>query len=107
MEIVQTVENFARRNGVTKIQTLVIQIGELSSVIPKYVEDCYPAVVENTMLQNTELKIEILPGNAMCRKCNKVFRLIENDNTCPNCGNNRDWEILSGKEFKIKEIVAC
>lgn len=106
MGAINTVENFAKKNRVTKIQTLVLQIGELSSMIPKYIEDCYPAAVEGTLLQDTELKIEILPGNAICISCNKVFNLIENHDICPVCGSH-DWEILSGKEFMIKEIVAC
>jgi hydrogenase nickel incorporation protein HypA/HybF len=106
IEVVKTIESFARRNGVTKIQTLVLQIGELSSTIPRYIEACYPAAVEGTILKDTKLVIEILPGNGICEKCNKVFNLIENNNKCPNCGSNH-WEILCGKEFKIKEIVAC
>jgi hydrogenase nickel incorporation protein HypA/HybF len=106
IEIIKTVEDFAKKNEVTKIDTLVLQIGELSPVIPKYVESCYPAAVDGTLLQETKLKIEILPGNALCKKCNKVFNLIENNNQCPNCGSN-DREILSGKEFRIKEIIAC
>ena len=106
IEVVRTVEEFARNNGVTKIDTLVLQIGELSSIIPQYVEACYPAAVDGTLLQETKLKIEILPGNAICKKCNKVFNLIENNNTCPNCGS-KDREILCGKEFMIKEIIAC
>ena len=53
-----------------------------------------------------ELKIEILPGNGICKECNKVFNLIENNNTCPKCGS-KHWEVLCGKEFMIKEIVAC
>jgi hydrogenase nickel incorporation protein HypA/HybF len=83
MGAINTVENFAKKNGVTKIQTLVLQIGELSSMIPKYIEDCYPAAVEGTLLQETELKIEILPGNAICQNCNNVFNLIENKDICP------------------------
>ena len=106
IEVVKTVENFARKNGVTKIQTLVLQIGELSPMIPKYIEACYPAAVDGTLLQNTELKIEIIPGNGICKDCNKVFNLIQNNNKCPKCGS-RHWEILCGKEFMIKEIVAC
>ena len=106
MEVVKTVENFAKKNGVTKIQTLVLQIGELSSMIPKYIEACYPAAVDGTILQEAELKIEILPGNGICQKCNKVFNLIENNNKCPKCGSEH-WEIISGKEFMIKEIIAC
>ncbi len=106
IEVVKNVENFAKQNGVTKIDTLVLQIGELSSMIPKYIKDCYPAAVDGTLLQETKLEIEILPGNAICQKCNKVFNLIENNKECPDCGRE-NWELLSGKEFNIKEIIAC
>ena len=106
IEIIKTVENFAKINEVTKIDTLVLQIGELSSMIPRYIEACYPAAVEGTVLQDTKLKLKILPGNGICKKCNKVFNLIENNNTCPKCGS-KHWEILCGKEFMIKEIIAC
>jgi len=106
IDIIKTVEDFANKNGVTKIDTLVLQIGELSSMIPKYIEACYPAAVDGTLLQETKLKIEILPGNAICKTCNKVFNLIQNNNKCPNCAS-KDWEILCGKEFMIKEIIAC
>ena len=106
IEVVKTVENFARKNAVTKIDTLVLQIGELSSMIPRYIESCYPAAVDGTLLQNTKLKIEILPGNGICKECNKVFNLIESNGKCPHCGS-RDLDILCGKEFMIKEIIAC
>ncbi|MDZ7543562.1 hydrogenase maturation nickel metallochaperone HypA, partial [Clostridium perfringens] len=33
-EVVRTVENFAQRNALTKIDKIVLQIGELSSMIP-------------------------------------------------------------------------
>lgn len=106
IEVIKTVENFAKTNGLTKIETLVLQIGELSSMIPRYIEACYPAAVEGTSLQETKLKIEILPGNGICKDCNKVFNLIENKNICPKCGSSH-WELLCGKEFMIKEIIAC
>jgi len=105
-EVVKTVESFAKQNGVTKIDTIVLQIGELSSMIPKYVEACFPAAVDGTNMQDTKLKIEILPANGLCKKCNKVFNIIENKGLCPICGK-RDFEILGGKEFMIKEILAC
>jgi hydrogenase nickel incorporation protein HypA/HybF len=106
IEVIKTVENLAIKNQLTEIDTLVLQIGELSSIIPRYIEACYPASAEGTILQNTKLKIEILPGNAICKRCNKVFNIIENNNKCPHCKSS-DWEILCGKEFIIKEIIAC
>jgi hydrogenase nickel incorporation protein HypA/HybF len=105
IEVVKTVEDFAKKNGVTKIDTLVLQVGQLASVIPKYIEACYPAAVDGTLLQETKLKIEILPGNVICKKCNKVYNLIENNKKCPDCRSN-EWELLCGREFKIKEIIA-
>lgn len=106
IEVIKTVEDFAKQNGVTKIQTLVLQIGELSTVIPRYIKACYPAAIEGTMLEEAELEIEILPGNAICTDCNKVFNILESKRVCPHC-KSLDWEMLSGKEFNIKEIVAC
>ena len=105
-EIAKTVETAVKQNGLSKVEAVILQIGELSTVIPKYIRDCYPAAVDGTMLEKTELRIEILPGNARCGECGKIFNVIKNRGLCPVCGG-RDKEILSGKEFIIKEILAC
>ncbi|WP_350344619.1 hydrogenase maturation nickel metallochaperone HypA [Proteinivorax tanatarense] len=106
IEVVKTVENFAKDNNLTQIDTLVLQIGELSSMIPRYVEACYPAAVDGTLLENTKLEIEILPANILCKECNEVFKLTDGGNSCPNC-SSENIELLSGKEFMVKEIIAC
>lgn len=106
IEVAKTVEKVAIENNLTEIERLVLQIGELSSMIPKYIESCYPVAVENTILENTKLDIEVIPANGMCKNCNKVFNLKENNSICPHC-DSRSWELLSGKEFIIKEIVGC
>jgi hydrogenase nickel incorporation protein HypA/HybF len=105
-EVVKSVERFAEENEVEKIQTLVLQIGELSSMIPKYMKSLYPAAIEGTILDGSELEIEILPANALCNDCKKVFNIMEHKGTCPIC-DKKNIEILSGKEFYIKEIVCC
>lgn len=105
LEVIKTVENFAKENKLTEVDTIVLQIGELSSMIPKYVEACYPAAVDGTMMEETKLQIEILPGNAICKECDNIFNLIKNNGECPNCCN-KNYDLLSGKEFMIKEIIA-
>ncbi|WP_315113169.1 hydrogenase maturation nickel metallochaperone HypA [Clostridium intestinale] len=106
IEVVKTVEKFAKQNSITKIETIVLQIGEISSMVPRYIKACYPMAAEGTILENAKLEIEVLPCNAICKECNKVFNLLENNHKCPKCGNN-DFDVLSGREFNIKEIVAC
>ena len=106
IEIVKNVKAFAEKNGISKVDTLVLQVGELSPAIPQYIEECFPAAVDGTFMVDTKLKIEILQGNAMCKDCNKIYNLIENKGVCPSC-ESKNMEIISGRELMIKEIIAC
>ena len=72
-----------KKNGVTKIEKLVLQIGEISPIIPKYVKEVYPCAIDKTSLSETKLEIEILPANALCKDCDKIFNVVENKNICP------------------------
>ena len=103
INIVQIAEQFARENDADKVGRLVLQIGEISSVIPHYVEACWPGAIENTMLSEAELVIEIVPGHGACQGCGKVYNLLEHDLKCPECDSD-EWEVISGREVMIKEI---
>jgi hydrogenase nickel incorporation protein HypA/HybF len=104
IEVVKTIERIAAENQLESIDTLVLQIGQLSAMIPKYIEAVYPAAVDGTILQDTKLKIEVIPANGRCKACATVFGLIENNGICPKCGSGQ-FELLCGKEFLIKEIL--
>lgn len=101
--MVRTVADFARENGIAEISEIVADVGELSLVVPKYVEDIYPHVVERTFLEHTKLVLNLIPGMAECDECNEVFNVIEHKGYCPNCGSF-EKTILSGKDFLIREI---
>jgi hydrogenase nickel incorporation protein HypA/HybF len=104
-EVVKAVEKIADENQLSEVDMIVLQIGELSSMIPKYIEDCFPAAIDGTRFEKTKLKIEILTATALCKNCKKVFKVVENQGKCQHC-QSEDWELLSGKEFIIKEIIA-
>lgn len=99
----KTVLDYARENNVQNISEIVVQIGELSLVIPQYVDEVYPAVVKGTELENTALIHETVPGLAECLECDEIFNVIEHEGYCPNCGSF-EKEVLSGRDFMIKEI---
>jgi hydrogenase nickel incorporation protein HypA/HybF len=107
IEVVNTVERFVEENRPEgRIERLVLQIGELSSMIPAYIEAAYPAASAGTILEDAELEIEILPGNARCADCGEVFNVLANKGICPGCGG-KSLELLCGKEFFIKEIAVA
>ncbi|MDL2235158.1 hydrogenase maturation nickel metallochaperone HypA [Christensenellaceae bacterium OttesenSCG-928-L17] len=103
--VVSQVLSVVKENELEEVEAIVLQVGELASVVPRYLEACYPAAVDGTILENTALEIEMLPANALCRTCRKVYGVVEHKETCPHCGA-KGGELLSGQEFYIKEIRA-
>lgn len=106
IEVVRTVLETAKENDVTEIDKVVLQIGQLSSCIPRYVEAAWPAAIDGTIMEHTELAIEVLPANARCLACGEIFNAMEHNTHCPACGADR-LELLCGREFIVKEIVCA
>ena len=102
-QVVRTVESFAAENTVTKIDDVVLDIGELSLVIPKYVEEIYPIATKGTILDGAKLIMNVVPGLAECDECDEIFNVIEHEGYCPNCGSF-EKTVLSGRDFSIREI---
>lgn len=82
-QVLKTVENFAEENGLEKIDTIVLEIGDLSLVIPKYVEDIYNVIIKGTPFEFTKLKIEVVEGQGICRDCKRAFPIVKNEGYCP------------------------
>lgn len=103
-QVIRTVEDFAKENGITEISEIVLDIGELSLVIPKYVEDIYAFTVEGSILESAKLTMNVIPGMAECDDCDEIFNVIEHEGYCPRCGSF-EKSILTGQDFLIKEII--
>ncbi len=103
-EVVNTVEKIAKENNVKRVSKIVLEVGELSGMVPEYIQDCFPAATYKTSLEGVELGLDIIPGIAKCRDCGKEFNAKECDLKCPVCGG-QNLEALSGREFIIKEIL--
>lgn len=105
MEVVRVVEEEAKKNNIDSVKCIVLQVGELSTVVPLFMEEYFSNVVDgNPMFSDATLQIETLPGIAKCRKCETQFNVVENKGWCPNCGSY-DKDLVCGEEFFIKEIL--
>lgn len=103
-QLLRTVSAFAEENDIREIREVVVDCGELSLVIPDYVEQLYPSVVKGSILESAGLTIHMIPGLAECEDCDEIFNVVEHRGYCPNCGSFQKT-VLSGKEFTIREIV--
>lgn len=104
IQIVRQLESYMTEHDIGAIDTVVLEIGELSSVYPKYIEDVYPIAVEKTRLKDTKLQIDIRPGIGRCQSCGFAYHLVANHNQCPKCSSNV-FSVITGREFMIKQII--
>lgn len=104
IEVVDQVEALAAESKIEEVKAIVLQIGELSSVVPMFMEQYYPLMIESKKsLQGSKLVIERIPGKARCVNCGEIYNVVENDGYCPVC-STFEKEVLQGREFIIKEI---
>lgn len=101
--MVNTIHDIITEQGFTEVHKIVLEIGELSGVVPHYMEVCYPAAVYKTFMEGSTLEMDVIPGIVKCRTCGREFNAVAHDFACPDCGGN-DMEILSGNDVMIKEI---
>jgi len=105
-EIQKRVTAVAEENGLalSDIAQVVVEVGEASTIVPRYLKECWPAATDGAEMENAELVVEILVAQVRCKKCGTVYEYLKNNKKCPVCGA---WEcvIVTGQEFNIKEIA--
>lgn len=104
-QILKTVDEIKKEQNLSEIDTIVLQIGEMSDVVPKFIEKAWVSVKSTTDYSNTKMSVEVIPARAKCTNCNYEANVKALGLTCPNCGKS-DFKIISGREFLIKEIIA-
>ena len=102
--MIHTVQRVVEEQGITEVDRIVIEIGELSGIVPRYIEECWPAARYKSPMENTELELKVVPGIVKCRDCGEVFNAVASDLTCPKCGG-RNMEILEGNDMIIRDII--
>ena len=86
------------------VAALVLEIGEMTGVLPEYLKRYYPEAVKGTVFEGSELVVEYIPVETECASCGRIYHPDqENGYRCPAC-NSADGQILKGRELVLKEI---
>lgn len=102
--IMDSLEKVAQENEVAGISKVVLELGEVSTVIEDYLQNCWKwAVKKRELFTEAELIVEKLPAVTWCDDCKKTYPTVEHGKICPHCGSPQTW-LLQGNEFNIKEI---
>jgi hydrogenase nickel incorporation protein HypA/HybF len=102
--IIAIAENAVPENNKAAVTGVTLQIGELSSIEIESLEFAFSIIKTDTILQNAELNIQIIKGEAECSVCKTVFPSVTFGICCPLC-KSYDVKILKGREMRVLNIV--
>lgn len=102
--IIRDVKEVAEQNNVKRISKVTMDIGEVSTVIPEYLKDCWRwAADKEEVLRGCELEVNTLPAVSFCEDCRKEFPTVAHGKTCPHCSGGNTY-LLRGNEVEIRDI---
>ena len=104
--LLKMVDKIAKDEQLEGISKITVEVGTLSGVVPRYLEDCWVAVTDGTPYDGTAFAVEVLEGTARCLDCGTEFAAGINDRLiCPHCGGDKLMPV-SGRDLTLKEIEA-
>ena len=86
-----------------RVTDVVLEIGELSGVVPDSIEFCFEACTKGTLLEGARLTIEIIPALGRCPACARELPMKSLFDSCTNCGAF-GLAVVSGEELRVKEL---
>ncbi len=105
--VVKQVEEVAKENDLTRIESVTLEFGEVSGIIPEYLLDYWDWYTKKfPLFEGAKLLYETIPAVTWCNACKKTYPTIQYGKTCPYCGSGETW-LQQGREMNIKQIEAC
>ena len=103
--VADAVEKIAEEQQIPEIAAVVLEIGEVSGIVPEYLVDCWNYFrTRYEALKTSHLQHEMLPAVTYCESCGSEYETVKYGKICPRCGSEHTF-LLRGRECNIKELV--
>lgn len=104
-QIIKEVEEVANKNNVKAVKKVILEIGEVSTIVPKYLEDVWPWACKHnsTFMKDCALEIILLKAISYCNDCEELYDTLPSGKKCPRCNKDNTY-LVSGNEANIKNI---
>ena len=87
------------------IESLSVNIGEMTGIVPEYLHKYFPEATKNTALEGAVLDIHMVPVIIKCNGCDTEYTPSrDNSYTCPAC-HYHSGDLLQGREFMLDNIT--
>ena len=104
MGIVEIVESEAKSRKASKIESIELEIGQLSGIEIDALTFIWDSAVKGTLLEGATRQIQVKEGLALCPDCRDTFPVKELFDPCPQC-KNYFTDLIQGQELRVKSFV--
>lgn len=87
----------------SRINTLFLVIGQLSTIVDESVQVYWDIVAKGTPAEGARLEFHRIPARFTCQDCKSEYTPSGKDLACPQCGSVR-VRLISGDEFRLEAI---
>lgn len=103
VNIVEIAEDNAQKSNAKKVNSIEIEVGEVSGVIIDALEFAMESAIKGTILEKSDIIITNVPAMAKCMNCSHEFSVKDMFSPCPKC-SDMSQEIISGKDMQVKSM---
>lgn len=102
--VIRILETQAVTHGFTKVKTVWLEIGALSSVDPESMLFCFGAIAKGSPIA-AEAVLEIIrvEAQATCLDCMNLVQVATRHDPCPQCGGYK-LSVVAGEDMRVKEL---
>ena len=101
--LLKMLRSIAEEEELKGVQSITVEVGTLSGVVPRFLTDCWQAVIDGTEFESTGMLVETVEGRAQCLDCGEKFVADLNELRCPECGGTKLTPI-SGRDLTLKDV---
>jgi len=96
------VSGVRERLGEVRVTRVILDVGQLSGVVPRAVAFCFELCASGTSLDGAALEIHETPAEGTCRGCGATLAL---EGPIPSCAcGSFDIQILSGDAIRVRAV---
>ena len=94
---------YAQKANATKIVSIQLILGDLTSVVDDSVQFYWDIIARDTIAKGAILQFERIQIEMVCQDCSTTFHPTNETFTCPNCESSR-VKTTRGEELRVESI---
>lgn len=102
-DLYQTIKEKAAADGFTRVNKVMLEVGELSHVQADAMLFCFESVMKGTIVESADLEIIKVAGQGECSECGSISNLHQFYDPCSTCGAF-GLRVIAGDRVQIKAL---